>query len=425
LSSDGRNGLAGAVVYKAEAVLDQFSPTQQAVARRIFLRLVQFGEGRADTRRRQPVSALRSAVDEPALFDRTSSYLVDNRLLILSGEAESPERYVDIVHEALLTGWPTLREWLVERREAEQTRRRLEQKVAEWVRLGQGRGGLLDEVELREAEQWLESSDAVELGYDKNLPALVIASRVAIATFQEMIAYRQLTALGTATAAIQHRINNSLNIILPNITHLRRRVDPSDKTTQEILEIIERNTRSISNYITRIQEPLMMDTSVQLVDVNAILREALTQVHNQSQYGANIGEVKMSYDLADSLPAIEAAPRQISEVFRTLIENSYGAITPQGGQLNVVSRQVGDAVQVVIQDTGPGISPTMQARLFKTPVPSRGHEEGSGLGLWLSSILLQRYSGEISIAESGPNGTTMIVTLPVKEPEKPRDINDQ
>ena len=200
-------GLQVAMARRADAALAALIPTQQALARRIFLRLVQFGEGRADTRRQQPVAALRSTGDDPFLFDQTLQHLTDSRLLTLSGEVVTDERRqtederpatgddqpssfvlrpssprVDIAHEALITGWPTLQEWLAERREAEQTRRRLEAKAAEWVWLGRGSGGLLDEVELLEAERWLASPDAADLGYSETLPALVQASRSAIAT---------------------------------------------------------------------------------------------------------------------------------------------------------------------------------------------------------------------------------------------------
>ncbi|MDH7486283.1 MAG: SUMF1/EgtB/PvdO family nonheme iron enzyme [Anaerolineae bacterium] len=191
-------GLQVAMARRADAALAALTPGQQAIARRIFLRLVQFGEGRADTRRQQPAAALRAAGDVPDEFERTLEHLVRHRLLTLSGEATADERrtkderfssfvprpwssLVDIAHEALITGWPTLQEWLSERREAEQTRRRLEAKAAEWLRLGRGTGGLLDEVELLEAERWLASPDAADLGTGETLPALVQASRAAIA----------------------------------------------------------------------------------------------------------------------------------------------------------------------------------------------------------------------------------------------------
>ena len=175
--ASSRTGLQAAIANRADYALVALSEQEQQVARRIFLRLIQFGEGRADTRRQQSVEQLRVSGDNADLFDWTLLYLASRRLLTLSGGEENSSRKVDIAHEALISGWSTLQLWLRERREAEQIRRRLMRKVEEWVRLGKGSGGLLDEVELAEAERWLESPDAAELGYDETLLTLAEAAR--------------------------------------------------------------------------------------------------------------------------------------------------------------------------------------------------------------------------------------------------------
>jgi WD40 repeat protein len=183
--ASNRTGLQAAIANRADYALVALSEEEQQVARRIFLRLIQFGEGRADTRRQQSVEQLRVSGDNADLFDWTLLYLAGRRLLTLSGGEENSSRKVDIAHEALISGWSTLQLWVRERREAEQTRRRLMRKVEEWVRLGKGSGGLLDEVELAEAERWLESPDAAELGYDETLLTLVEASKRAIQEAKE------------------------------------------------------------------------------------------------------------------------------------------------------------------------------------------------------------------------------------------------
>ncbi|MBC8074641.1 MAG: TIR domain-containing protein, partial [Chloroflexales bacterium] len=191
LGSGGRTGLAAAMSIRADATLDALTPEQQTIACRIFLRLVQFGEGRANTRRHTPRADLRTVNDDPQLFDQTLQHLVDHRLLTLNSVALSngaPSQrnaiapiaiYVDIAHEALLTGWPTLRRWTEDRRDDEQTRRRLEAQASEWRRHGE-RGGLLDAMELAEAERWLDKPAAAELGCSEHLLRLVAASRAEI-----------------------------------------------------------------------------------------------------------------------------------------------------------------------------------------------------------------------------------------------------
>ncbi|NJL56321.1 hypothetical protein HC928_14965, partial [bacterium] len=128
-----------------------------------------------DTRRQQPITALQSADDDHEQFAATLNHLAEQRLLVLGGTA-TEDRTVDLPHEALIGSWPTLRDWIAQRREAEQTRRRLEARATDWVNRGQGKGGLLDEIELREAQRWRESSDIADLGISDALLQLIDSS---------------------------------------------------------------------------------------------------------------------------------------------------------------------------------------------------------------------------------------------------------
>lgn len=184
-------GLQAAIARLAEEALAELTQTQEAIARRIFLRLVQFGQGRPDTRRQQPLEALRSIGEKQQDFQKTLDTLVKYRLLTVTSEEDEQDKKVDISHDAIINGWSTLPEWIQERKDAEQMRRRLESQAQEWMHLGQGKGGLLDAIELAGAERWLESSDAQELGYSPSLINLVTASRQAIAEAERLEQERQ------------------------------------------------------------------------------------------------------------------------------------------------------------------------------------------------------------------------------------------
>ena len=174
-----QTGLEVAIAHRADAALaDLGTEAKQVIARRIFLRLIQFGEGRPDTRRQQLEEDLRSLEEDSQLFNATLQHLAsrDRRLLTFSGEESDANRKVDIAHEALISGWGKLQQWINQLREAEKIRRRLREKAREWTRLEQ-KGGLLDEAELLEAETWLSSNEAKVLGYDKPLYNLITASR--------------------------------------------------------------------------------------------------------------------------------------------------------------------------------------------------------------------------------------------------------
>ena len=104
LGHDGRSGLAVAMATKADATLVALPPEQQRIARRIFLRLVQFGEGRPDTRRQLGVADLRAESDDPVVFDHLLQKLIADRLLTPS--PDEARLRVDIAHEMLIVGWP-------------------------------------------------------------------------------------------------------------------------------------------------------------------------------------------------------------------------------------------------------------------------------------------------------------------------------
>ena len=232
----------------------------------------------------------------------------------------------------------------------------------------------------------------------------------------EVVAAKQLATLGTAIAALQHRINNTFNIIVPNVTRLRKRVDMTDETIVEILDIIERNARYTSNIIARIQEPLR-EIEAQDVDVNAVLSDMVGKVKEQWQADPARSTIAVVLNLDDSIPLIQAPIGQIAEVFYNLVDNAYRAMKV-GGQLVVTSCLTDGEIRVRVQDSSPGIPPQVQQRLFVKPVPSKEPGGGAGLGLWLSRLILQSIGGDIAVEISDPTGTTMLVQIPAPERER-------
>jgi CHAT domain-containing protein/WD40 repeat protein len=176
MGEGGRSGIQVAINDHANDIYHTLPAADRSIARRIFLRLIQFGEGRADTRRQQTVAELRAGGDDPVRFDETLRALVDGRLLTSSGEEGDPNRRVDISHEALIDGWRQLSAWIHERRTAELLRRRLEESATQYLLLDR-QGGFLDARELPDAENWISSPDASELGVTDALRSLLEDSR--------------------------------------------------------------------------------------------------------------------------------------------------------------------------------------------------------------------------------------------------------
>jgi len=181
--SDGvQTGLGVTMARRANGALNDLSPGRREIARRVLLRLIQFGDGTATTRRQQTRAALSMAGDAPEDINAVVRHLADRRLVTTSGGTDSdPSARIDLAHEVLLSAWPMLGEWTRSRKEDEQRRRVLEAKAAEWVKSGRGLSRLLDADELREVRGWLSDDKARDLGVSEEIQRLLASSEVALA----------------------------------------------------------------------------------------------------------------------------------------------------------------------------------------------------------------------------------------------------
>jgi len=178
LSNGARTGLAFAVEKHADFVLGRLASAQRTIAFRILLRLVNFGEGRADTRRQQPCDALRSHDEPVETFRDVLQCLVDHRLVTVSGDDHHSDVRVDLAHEILIQAWLTFADWIRTWRAQEQCRRELEAAAAIWRAASGGDDGLLGPARLAAALVWRHESAQV-LGHTADLGDFIAASEVA------------------------------------------------------------------------------------------------------------------------------------------------------------------------------------------------------------------------------------------------------
>ena len=142
-------GVKMAIAQTAEIVYEHLSPPEKEIARGIFLRLTELGEGTQDTRRRVKMDELAQATDHD-LVEKVLKTLTDARLV--TAEQDSAE----VAHEALIREWGTLRKWLDEDREGLRAHRHLTESAQEWERRGREAGELYRGARLGQIQEWVK-----------------------------------------------------------------------------------------------------------------------------------------------------------------------------------------------------------------------------------------------------------------------------
>ena len=144
-------GVRGAIARTADSLFEErLDGSQQAIARRVLLRLIELGEGTEATRRRVAPEALVPAGEPPGPVEGVVRTLVDARLLTAGDDT------VEVAHEALIREWPRLRGWLDENRAGLEVHHRLTEAADEWVDLGREPAALLRGSRLLSTKEWAE-----------------------------------------------------------------------------------------------------------------------------------------------------------------------------------------------------------------------------------------------------------------------------
>jgi len=143
-------GVAGALASHANEVVSALTTAQQKMLREIFRRLVT-SEG---TRAIVDVSELRQIGEDPDEITRLVNLLVQSRLLVVQTRMGQDEPAVEIVHESLITQWPTLRLWLEEGQEDSAFLEQLRTTARQWDKAGRAAGLLSRGEAMEEARRF-------------------------------------------------------------------------------------------------------------------------------------------------------------------------------------------------------------------------------------------------------------------------------
>jgi C4-dicarboxylate-specific signal transduction histidine kinase len=219
----------------------------------------------------------------------------------------------------------------------------------------------------------------------------------------------KLATVGQLTASIAHEVNNPIAVIQGNLDLLRellppemaRRVAPELKLIDEQIE----RMRLIVTQLLQFARPGEFAGYVESLAPAQVLEDCLLLVGHLLQ--------RTQIDVQRDLQAVRhvAINRQeLQQVLVNLLVNAIHAMQGSGGQLTLRTRDT-DAgrVEIAIADSGPGLDADLLPQLFQPFVTRK--KDGTGLGLWISRGIVERYGGTITAANGGAGAVFKVLLL--------------
>ncbi len=228
---------------------------------------------------------------------------------------------------------------------------------------------------------------------------------------QQLLRAERLAAIGQLGASIGHELRNPLGIIKNSTYYLNMKLGQASEKVKKHLGIIEKEVTRSNKIITdlmdfaRVRRPALRKT-----DVNLLVREAVSR----SKVPEN---VKVITHLKKGLSPLMADPGQIEQVFINMISNADQAMTSSnsvetrnGGRLEISTRAEDGFIVTEFKDDGCGISEENLGKLFEPLFTTK--TKGIGLGLAISTAIVEAHEGRIEVESELGKGTTFTIKLP-------------
>ena len=225
----------------------------------------------------------------------------------------------------------------------------------------------------------------------------------------------RMTTMGELTASLAHEVNQPIAGAVTYASTCVRwltRDDPDLGEARQAASEVVRNAKRASDIINRIRSISKKDESKrQLIDVNEVIREIVTLLHNEaSRYSISIRT-----DLNANLPNVMADSVQVQQVMMNLIMNGIDAMKDVDRAREVTIRsQSGADHQLVISvsDAGVGLPSQQREQIFNAFFTTKSH--GVGMGLRISRSIVESHGGRLWATDNSPQGATFYFTLPTK-----------
>lgn len=224
-----------------------------------------------------------------------------------------------------------------------------------------------------------------------------------------LVQSEKMAAFGQLGAGIAHEVKNPLGGIL-GLTQLCLRKAEKESQLEKNLKIIEKETKRCKEIVENLLKFARQEkVAFGPFDINQVAEDASAIVAHQ----LSINQVKMKKEFATDLPKVVCNPNQIQQVLINFLINAQQAMEGNPGSVTLSTRAAGaDQIQVLVSDTGPGMSKEVQAKIFEPFFTTKAAGKGTGLGLSVTYGIIQEHKGSITVESEPGQGASFILTFP-------------
>jgi len=221
----------------------------------------------------------------------------------------------------------------------------------------------------------------------------------------------RMAVLGRQTAGVAHEVKNPLNSMRLWLEVLKANmpVEPEPQQAVKMLDSeIDRLDRAVKTFLNFTRP---VELKLEEVELRSIAEEVL----DAARPAAIKAGLTLRGDRGSDTPPVFVDRQLIHQVLLNLVLNAC-EFTDPGGEVSVNLTQAGEFAVIAVQDTGRGISPADQKKIFQLFFTTRSG--GSGIGLANAFRFVQLHEGRIEFESEPGRGTTFRVELPLARPVK-------
>jgi len=259
---------------------------------------------------------------------------------------------------------------------------------------------------------------------------------------QQLMQASKMAALGVLVSGVAHEINNPNNFIMLNAPILRDAWESALPILEEyykengdflmggmkysdmrhhvpkLLAGVSQGADRIKQIVANLKNYVRGDGGdlKQSVNVNAVIESSISLISNVIKNATDHFEVNYGSDL----PSVSGSFQRLEQVVINLLQNACQALPNRKKGLFVTTASDGSNVLIVIHDEGTGIDPEALPHIHEPFFTTRQDSGGIGLGVSISSRIVEEHGGTMRFTSEPGSGTTVTITLPAEAGGSPR-----